>query len=505
MSSSSVSGLTILGSSSLSTSQSNQLLSKLQSNLDSSSSSSSSSIKLDSVSSFFTHHIQLQSDSSKDLLSTLKDVNSAPRKDLENLLDYSEPSSSATPPDSSLLQALESESAIQKDGQTFLFITPRIGTISPWSTKATDIVNLSGLGDQISRLERGQVYILNHPNTQSISQENLVVILDFLHDRMTQSIGREPVKSEELFRTGEPKQLRYVDLLEKNGEGKKDKKQERLESIKRLTDSNNELGLALAKDEIEYLISHFIGSEESSSSSTTPSTPLRRSPTDVELFMFAQVNSEHCRHKIFNADWSIDGISQAKTLFGMIRNTHSLNPKHTISAYSDNAAVLEGYQGRKFFSSLPSSSSSSTSKALQPYSRSSTSVDNPILIKVETHNHPTAVSPFPGAATGSGGEIRDEGAVGRGSKPKAGLVGFMVSNLMLDNQALPKEAQFEDSSKKEKTWKWEKDVGKPAHVASALQIMMEAPLGSAAFNNEFGRPGLGGFWRTWCEEIEVSF
>jgi phosphoribosylformylglycinamidine synthase len=200
--------------------------------------------------------------------------------------------------------------------------------------------------------------------------------------------------------------------------------------------------------------------------------------------MFAQVNSEHCRHKIFNADWTIDGEKMPNTLFGMIRNTHKLHPEHTISAYSDNAAVLEGSDGDRFAATPADFGSAGT---LTAYSTQREPM--PILIKVETHNHPTAVSPYPGAATGSGGEIRDEGAVGQGSKPKAGLVGFMTSDVLLEGDARQP---------------WELDVGKPGHVASAYEIMRDAPLGSANFNNEFGRPGLGGFWRTWCQRVPVS-
>ncbi|GAA99747.1 uncharacterized protein L969DRAFT_447884 [Mixia osmundae IAM 14324] len=333
------------------------------------------------------------------------------------------------------------------------FVTPRSGTLSPWSSKATDIARICQL-ESVARIERGLLYLITldeHIPTESL----LYLIAPKLHDRMTQTCMSSLPDLDRLFATSAPGPLRTVGLI-----GQED-------PTASLARANARLGLALAADEIKYLAKAF-------------TEDLKRDPTDVELFMFAQVNSEHCRHKIFNADWTIDGEQQDLSLFAMIRNTHKLTPQHTISAYSDNAAVLEGYAAHRF------SAGQSTESGLPAYA--SREEDFPILIKVETHNHPTAVSPYPGAATGSGGEIRDEGAVGRGSKPKAGLAGFTVSNLLIPDFLQP----------------WEKDFGKPSHIASALDIMIDGPLGSCAFNNEFGRPGLTGYFRTYAEEIPIE-
>ncbi|CEH12898.1 phosphoribosylformylglycinamidine synthase [Ceraceosorus bombacis] len=291
---------------------------------------------------------------------------------------------------------------------------------------------------------------------------------------MTQSISTAPPNATALFGKDDPAPLRTVSLGEKDFDA----------AVAKLSSANEQLGLALAPDEIHYLVKAFV----SGGKDVGAAEALGRDPTDVELFMFAQVNSEHCRHKIFNADWTIDGQRMPNTLFGMIRNTHKLHPEHTISAYSDNAAVLDGSDANHFAARARDA----------PITRYEAHYEAmPILIKVETHNHPTAISPYPGAATGSGGEIRDEGAVGQGSKPKAGLVGFMTSNLLLPEPSAP------ESGPKARQ-PWEQDVGKPSHIASALDIMLDAPLGSANFNNEFGRPGLGGFWRTWCQRVPME-
>jgi phosphoribosylformylglycinamidine synthase len=263
---------------------------------------------------------------------------------------------------------------------------------------------------------------------------------------MTQSLQLHPPLESDIFVAQKPRPLRTIEISTLSTE----------EAVAALRKANVELGLALAEDEITYLINAYVAGEDA----------MKRDPTDAELFMFAQVNSEHCRHKLFNASWTIDSQAQPNSLFSMIRNTEkSIEGKHTISAYSDNAAVFDGYTSKRF---APSSSKGSEYTTTEEHM--------PILVKVETHNHPTAVSPFPGAATGSGGEIRDEGAVGRGSKPKAGLSGFTVSNLLIPKYIQP----------------WETDFGKPEHIASSLDIMLEGPLGASAFNNEFGRPALCG-------------
>jgi phosphoribosylformylglycinamidine synthase len=320
-------------------------------------------------------------------------------------------------------------------------VIPRSGTISPWSSKATEIVHRCGL-ELIERVERGVVYRfagLSSPNeARAFAPE--------IHDRMTEDLIDDLAQAAALFRHAEPRPFRTVPVLTRG--------------VEAIREADRELGLALAPDEIDYLVESF--------------RSLDRDPTDVELMMFAQANSEHCRHKIFNAEWTIDGEAQDASLFGMIRNTTKVSPDGVFSAYSDNAAVIAGGDGGRF--------------QPDPISRRYTLHDEatPILMKVETHNHPTAISPFPGAATGSGGEIRDEGATGRGGKPKAGLVGFSVSNLLLPEARKP----------------WELDPGKPTRIASALEIMLDGPIGGAAFNNEFGRPNLAGYFRTYCQEIQ---
>ncbi|MFO7594144.1 MAG: phosphoribosylformylglycinamidine synthase [Pseudomonadota bacterium] len=330
----------------------------------------------------------------------------------------------------------------EPQGQLLLVI-PRIGTISPWASKATDIAHNCGLG-KVQRVERGTAYYLRRADGE-LSDHELKMAAALLHDRMTEQVLESMDEAEGLFITHEPAPMRQVDIL---GGGRDE-----------LERANTEWGLALAPDEIDYLVENF--------------TTLGRNPSDAELMMFAQANSEHCRHKIFNADWIIDGKEQDKSLFAMIRNTHQKNPGKTLSAYKDNSAVIEGYEAGRFF---PEPESGDYRYHSEPMA---------ILMKVETHNHPTAISPFPGAATGSGGEIRDEGATGRGSKPKAGLAGFSVSNLRIPDFVQP----------------WESDYGKPGRIVSALEVMTDGPLGAAAFNNEFGRPAINGYFRTFEEQV----
>ncbi|KAK0536167.1 phosphoribosylformylglycinamidine synthase [Tilletia horrida] len=420
----------------------------------------------------FLHFILLSSssDSSADA-----DANATVSHTIDTLLSYGD--DIAQPAARELLQSalMQEDSAAAAN---ILYVSPRAGSLSPWSSKATDIARICGLGAQVQRIERGVAYVLSFgPNSGSSSSASAIAqneaMAALLHDRMTQSISTALPSAQSFLPRSDPAPLRSVDLI---GDGSAASREQ---ALARLVQANEELGLALAKDEITYLVNAYVGDAAAAASAAQEAHALNRNPTDVELFMFAQVNSEHCRHKIFNADWTIDGQSKPNTLFGMIRNTHKVTPQHTISAYSDNAAVFEGFTASRF------APSTEHDGAYVP-----TQERMPILVKVETHNHPTAVSPYPGAATGSGGEIRDEGAVGRGSKPKAGLVGFMTSNLDLHTQ----------DGRAPNAWEAE-TFGKPAHVASAYEIMRDAPLGSAAFNNEFGRPGLGGFWRTWCERV----
>ena len=323
-----------------------------------------------------------------------------------------------------------------------LIVVPRPGTISPWSSKATDIAHNCGLA-AVNRIERGLAYAIGTADG-ALTDADRASIAPEIHDRMVEVVlaGLADVKA--LFEHVAPRSLRFVPLAS--------------EGRKALEQANRVLGLALAPDEIEYLDASF--------------RALGRDPTDVELMMFAQANSEHCRHKIFNASWIIDGDAQEKSLFAMIRDTHAATPQHTIVAYSDNAAVMEGGATARFHAGGDGRFAAH---------RESTHA----VLKVETHNHPTAIAPFPGAATGSGGEIRDEGATGRGAKPKAGLVGFTVSNLRIPGL----------------THAWEASPGVPARIASPLAIMMEGPVGAAAFNNEFGRPNLAGYFRTFEQEV----
>ncbi len=322
-----------------------------------------------------------------------------------------------------------------------LLVTPRPGTISPWSSKATDIAHNCDL-PQVKRLERGVAWYIT---ADTLTDEQWKAVSELLHDRMMETVFTSLEDAAQLFVQQSPAPVQSVDLSGKGREA--------------LVEANIRLGLALAEDEIDYLQAAF--------------TQLDRDPNDIELYMFAQANSEHCRHKIFNADWIIDGEKQPKSLFKMIKNTFEKTPDHVLSAYKDNAAVMEGSHVGRFFADHDSGRYEFHQE------------ESHILMKVETHNHPTAISPWPGAATGSGGEIRDEGATGRGSKPKAGLVGFSVSNLRIPGFEQP----------------WEQDFGKPDRIVSALDIMTEGPLGGAAFNNEFGRPALTGYFRTYEEQV----
>ncbi|EGR2024874.1 phosphoribosylformylglycinamidine synthase [Vibrio cholerae] len=323
-----------------------------------------------------------------------------------------------------------------------LLVTPRPGTISPWSSKATDIAHNCGLHG-IKRLERGTAYYVEAETALTAAQ--IATLKALLHDRMMEVVFAELTDAQQLFSVAEPAPMSQVDVL--------------AGGRRALAEANVSLGLALAEDEIDYLVESF--------------TKLGRNPNDIELMMFAQANSEHCRHKIFNADWTIDGVKQDKSLFKMIKNTFEQTPDYVLSAYKDNAAVMTGSTVGRFF---PDSESRQYTYHHE---------DAHILMKVETHNHPTAISPWPGASTGSGGEIRDEGATGIGGKPKAGLVGFTTSNLRIPGFEQP----------------WESDFGKPSRIVNALDIMLEGPLGGAAFNNEFGRPNLLGYFRTYEEKV----
>jgi phosphoribosylformylglycinamidine synthase len=327
--------------------------------------------------------------------------------------------------------------APQGAGQTVI-VTPRIGTVSPWSSKATDIARVCGL-EFVRRLERGCIYCIE--STARLEDATLHRLGSVLHDRMTESVWIGSLDPHTLFQEGRARPLRTVALRTLGRGG--------------LERANRDWGLALSDGEIDYLLAAF--------------RTLGRDPTDAELMMFAQANSEHCRHKIFNAEFIVDGAPMAQSLFDMIRATYRKNSVGVLSAYRDNAAVIEGGVAARFF---PGGSAHLYAASVEP-------VD--ILMKVETHNHPTAISPFPGAATGAGGEIRDEGAAGTGAKPKAGICGFSVSNLRIP--ALPLD--------------WEEDCGKPGHIASALEIMLQGPIGAASFNNEFGRPNIGGYFRVF--------
>ena len=341
-----------------------------------------------------------------------------------------------------LLQYGPQAKSVDAEG-TLLLVVPRPGTISPWSSKATDIAHNSGV-KQLKRVERGIAYTISLSKGK-LKAEQLELIKSCIHDRMVEVVMTKLDDAAVLFEHEQPQPMSTVDVL-KGGQ-------------KALAKANVELGLALAGDEIDYLVESFKG--------------LGRNPSDVELMMFAQANSEHCRHKIFNASWSIDGQEQDLSLFKMIKNTNEVGGDNVLSAYSDNAAVIAGTKAGRFYPDP------------ETFSYSYKQEDIHILMKVETHNHPTAIAPFPGAGTGAGGEIRDEGAVGRGSKPKVGLSGFTVSNLQIPDFEHP----------------WELKYGKPDRIVTPLEIMIEGPIGGAAFNNEFGRPNLCGYFRTYEETV----
>ncbi|SDL97536.1 phosphoribosylformylglycinamidine synthase [Franzmannia pantelleriensis] len=357
------------------------------------------------------------------------DLDADERRLLERLLDYG------------------SEAGAASEGHLFL-VVPRIGTQSPWSSKATDIARNCGL-TKVRRVERGVAYRVRLNGT--LSEAAFDAIVAILHDRMTETVLANASDAARLFAHHDPAPLGQVDILEGGRAA--------------LAEANVQLGLALAEDEIDYLLEAF--------------RELGRNPADIELMMFAQANSEHCRHKIFNADWVIDGEAQSHSLFKMIKNTYRASPDDILSAYSDNAAVITGSKAPRFFAAPL------TGKAGERARYAAHEEPIQILMKVETHNHPTAIAPHPGAATGAGGEIRDEGATGIGGKPKAGLTGFSVSNLRIPEYVQPWEAF---------------DYGKPERIVSALEIMLEAPIGGAAFNNEFGRPNLAGYFRTYEQD-----
>src|SRR5690554_1565578 len=325
--------------------------------------------------------------------------------------------------------------AVEEPNGSLVLVIPRFGTISPWSSKATDIAHNCGLRS-VKRLERGIAYYV-----QGISAADRAAAAAVLHDRMVETVLENSAAAAGLFSHAEPAPLSIVDILAGGREA--------------LVAADKALGLALAEDEVDYLLDNY--------------RALGRNPTDVELMMFAQANSEHCRHKIFNASWTIDGEEQDKSLFQMIKNTYQCYNDNILSAYKDNASVIVGHKAGRFFPSPDG----------RDYAYHQE--DMHILMKVETHNHPTAIAPHSGAATGSGGEIRDEGATGRGSKPKAGLTGFTVSDLNIPGFEQP----------------WESQYGKPDRIVSAFDIMIDGPLGGAAFNNEFGRPNLCGYFRTF--------
>ncbi|MGZ5063187.1 MAG: phosphoribosylformylglycinamidine synthase, partial [Usitatibacter sp.] len=307
-----------------------------------------------------------------------------------------------------------------------MLVLPRFGTVSPWSSKATDIARNCGLA-KVARIERGVAYHVDARKPGALTGDSRRALEAAIHDRMTETVVGDPGEARRLFAHASPAPMAIVDILGRGREA--------------LVEANAAMGLALADDEIDYLVDAF--------------RKLARNPSDVELMMFAQANSEHCRHKIFNATWTVDGETQDKSLFQMIRNTHQRHPRGTVVAYSDNSAVMEGAQIGRFFPDAAGE---------WRYHDDLTH----ILMKVETHNHPTAIAPHPGAGTGAGGEIRDEGATGIGGKPKAGLTGFSVSNLNIPGAIEP----------------WESEYGKPGRIASALDIMIEGPIGGAAYNNE---------------------
>jgi phosphoribosylformylglycinamidine synthase len=373
------------------------------------------------------------------LLTRLQAINSSIKNIEAEYVHFAEQSQKLSSDEDERLQRLTSYGTLFNKGRqgTLYFVVPRPGTISPWSSKATDIVHNSGLR-HVTRIERGVAYYIEGSSAEDPA------LADVLHDRMTEVVLASIEAASVLFQVTEAAKLDSVNVLEGGKSA--------------LTTANQELGLALANDEVDYLYHAYI--------------TLQRNPTDVELMMFAQVNSEHCRHKIFNADWVIDGQQQPKSLFKMIKNTYEKGGQDVLSAYDDNAAVVKGPVAGRFFSEQDG-----------VYKYHAEPVHS--VIKVETHNHPTAIAPIPGAATGIGGEIRDEAATGRGAKSKMGLAGFSVSNLEIPEAPRP----------------WEQAYGKPDRIVSALDIMLEAPIGGASFANEFGRPNLAGYFRTYQQTI----
>ena len=387
---------------------------------------------------------------------TSRKFDSAERETLDRLLSYGP------------------HSAVQADdGDELLLVIPRPGTISPWASKATDIAHNCGLAS-IERIERGVAYRVSTRDGARLDGAPREKLLALIHDRMTEAVFPELSDAGRLFTHFPPRPMVTVDLLARGRDA--------------IAESNVALGLALSQDEIDYLAESF--------------RRAGRDPTDVELMMFAQANSEHCRHKIFNAEWIIDGRQQPQSLFAMIRHTHAVNPQRTIVAYADNAAIMEGTEARRFYAN-------SDGRYLAHLEATH------ILMKVETHNHPTAIAPFPGAATGSGGEIRDEGATGIGARPKAGLTGFTTSHLRIPGMGQPWELPEalatrslaagaslggkDDTGRVVRQNYW---IGKPDRIASALQIMLDGPIGGASFNNEFGRPNLGGYFRTFESQVD---
>lgn len=378
---------------------------------------SSSDLTINSIDSHYVHFVDLSDPLDESELAIL-----------QQLLQYGPGSAKV----GGLLEVNAAQNEPEMTGLSLL-VVPRAGTISPWSSKATDIAKNAGLV-KVKRIERGIMYEFDG----NLPAE---AVIPFIHDRMVDQVLIDLTSAEHLFRKEQPRPMTHVDVLNEGREA--------------LVVANTSLGLALAEDEIDYLAAAF--------------TELQRNPTDVELMMFAQANSEHCRHKIFNASWTIDGEDQPLSLFKMIKNTFEKGGEGVLSAYADNASVVEGAIGGRFYPDPETREYGYRQEAIH------------LLMKVETHNHPTAIAPFPGAGTGSGGEIRDEGAVGKGSKPKVGLTGFTVSNLQIPGYRLP----------------WEMDYGKPGRIVTALDIMLDGPLGGAAFNNEFGRPNICGYFRTF--------
>ena len=355
---------------------------------------------------------------------------------LASLLTYGQPFVSKLKPENSWFSK---GSKLRQDA----VVIPRFGTVSPWASKATDIARQCALN--VLRIERGVQYAWQSKKELTQTQTNIVLAV--IHDRMTEAVVDSSDQAQALYQTLADRPLLRIPVL--------------TDGSVALDKANQELGLALSDDEVAYLAENFIR--------------LERNPSDVELMMFAQANSEHCRHKIFNSSWTIDGNDQELSLFAMIRNTHQLRPEGTIVAYSDNSAIMEGCKSETW---VPQGKD-------HRYEKNTCLVHT--LMKVETHNHPTAIAPFPGASTGAGGEIRDEGATGIGGRPKAGLTGFSVSNLNILGTDLPWEAE---------------KYGKPERIATPLQIMIDGPLGGAAFNNEFGRPILGGYFRVFEQTLD---